>query len=119
MTTSTEEGKIELLPCPFCGCKVRIESNRDSHKLLGDHDEYCIWADDDWVIHAPATDYALGAMYETWNRRATPQPPLQTVEVQEPEGLARACNLAGLTYDVYLRIKAYLPVRHAHSEKAE
>ncbi len=63
---------LGLLDCPFCGCKMRVESNRDWHKLYGDHDEYCIFNATEPVSAVPAHYAQMSAMIRDWNRRAEP-----------------------------------------------
>ena len=58
----------ELNPCPFCGCAMGIESNRDWHELSGDHDERCILSGKDLFV--PATSDQLQCLTRDWNRRA-------------------------------------------------
>jgi hypothetical protein len=64
----------ELKPCPFCGCAMRIESNRDWHRLKGDHDEMCLFDADSEIGTMPATEEDRSTMVEYWNRRATLPP---------------------------------------------
>lgn len=65
MTNSTDR----LNPCPFCGCTMRIVSNRDTHKLRGDHDEDCFFADDEDQAEVYATDAGKHWVLTAWNRR--------------------------------------------------
>jgi hypothetical protein len=70
---------MQLKPCPFCGVEMHIKSNRDTHKVLGDHADNCIFDLDDATAEYFATDDALGHLIENWNRRAqlaaAPAPP--------------------------------------------
>jgi hypothetical protein len=78
----TTKPAAALERCPFCGCQARIESNRDWHKLKGDHDDDCVFFAEEMMV-VPATEDQLQAMIKDWNRRA-PQaeeaPALPTVE---------------------------------------
>lgn len=58
-----------LAPCPFCGGAMRVQSNRDWHRLFGDHDDDCVWGQDDAVMMVPAQPDQLAAMVHAWNRR--------------------------------------------------
>lgn len=62
---------IALRPCPFCGCAMAIESNRDWHRIVGDHDEECMFVERETCM-VPATDDQLQAAQKDWNRRAQP-----------------------------------------------
>ena len=44
----------ELKPCPFCGCSMRLESNRDWHRIVGDHALECAFTDSETMV-VPAT----------------------------------------------------------------
>lgn len=59
----------ELKKCPFCGCDMRIESNRDWHRLWGDHYEDCFFPSTDENCMVPAADESKKWMIDTWNRR--------------------------------------------------
>ena len=59
----------ELLNCPFCGGSMRIVSNRDWHKLCGDHAADCFIVDQDVHDMVPATDTERAALVSAWNRR--------------------------------------------------
>lgn len=95
----------ELLPCPFCGSVMRLQSNRDWHRLFGDHDDDCIWSQSaSAVMCVPAQPYQLAAMVHSWNRRAQ-RKPLTDEQIAEiwiehglddcdPEGFARAIEAA-------------------------
>lgn len=61
--------KTELLPCPFCGTAMRIESNRDWHRLIGEHSEKCVFLDPETMM-VPAKDDQLALIFEDWNTRA-------------------------------------------------
>ena len=56
----------ELLPCPFCGSKVKITS------LGGDHENWCIYCD---VCKIACADMGVSGetkedIIKNWNRRA-------------------------------------------------
>jgi hypothetical protein len=74
MNPINEAAERELKPCPFCGCAMRIESNRDWHRLKGDHDEMCLFDADSEIGTMPATEEDRLTMVEYWNRRATLPP---------------------------------------------
>lgn len=61
----------ELNQCPFCGVSMRIESNLDWHRLVGDHEEKCVFMERETMM-VPASDDQLVLMIEDWNTRATP-----------------------------------------------
>lgn len=60
----------EPMWCAHCGCAIRIESNRDWHRLFGDHDEECLYEPDEEVLMYPATVEGKATMLQAWNRRA-------------------------------------------------
>ena len=66
-TPSTPSAELEA--CPFCGCSMRLESNRDWHRIFGDHDESCPFDGQDETLMSPATDDQLALLYRDWNRR--------------------------------------------------
>ena len=58
----------KLKPCPFCGCEMRFESNRDWHRIKGEHVD-CYFEDDHegmWPASKEGKEQAL----EYWNTRA-------------------------------------------------
>lgn len=63
---------IKLAPCPFCKAAMRVESNRDWHRIVGDHDDQCFLTDRDTVM-VPATDEQLALAVRDWNRCAPAQ----------------------------------------------
>lgn len=70
MTTISQDlGGVVLLPCPFCGCAMRFDSNRDWHHLTGQHEEHCLFELDDPVMTVPATDDAKAWATTVWNTR--------------------------------------------------
>jgi len=69
-----------LEACPFCGCDMRIESNRDWHKLRGNHAEGCVFSEDAPVMTVPATDCQLEVLVHDWNTRALTQRPAAQTE---------------------------------------
>ena len=66
---SAASAGYDLKPCPFCGGIVHIESNRDTHKLVGDHTDDCFF-DDDTMMEGPAIDSAKHQMIQFWNKRS-------------------------------------------------
>ena len=60
---------FDLKPCPFCGTQVFIRSNRDTHKLAGDHKEDCFFGEDH-IMETPATDEAKQQIINFWNKRS-------------------------------------------------
>ncbi|MCY0332980.1 Lar family restriction alleviation protein [Pseudomonas aeruginosa] len=61
----------ELKPCPFCGCSMRLESNRDWHRIVGDHSAECVFLDSETIM-VPAIKYQLEIAIADWNARAVP-----------------------------------------------
>ncbi|HIE1382682.1 TPA: Lar family restriction alleviation protein [Pseudomonas aeruginosa] len=61
----------ELKPCPFCGCSMRLESNRDWHRIIGDHALECVFLDSETVV-VPATKEQRDIAASDWNTRAVP-----------------------------------------------
>ncbi|KDN98953.2 hypothetical protein [Pseudomonas donghuensis] len=70
-SSNTEPMVSELLPCPFCKAAMRIESNRDWHRVMGDHDEECVFLDPETMM-VPAVDEQRDLIVRDWNRRALP-----------------------------------------------
>ena len=68
MSEKNNTPKPELLPCPFCGCSMSIESNRDWHHLGGYHDENCVLSD--FVVTYAADDEQRELLVADWNTRA-------------------------------------------------
>lgn len=69
--SSNTEGVSELLPCPFCKAAMRIESNRDWHRVMGGHDDECVFMDSETMM-VPATDEQRELLVRHWNRRKQP-----------------------------------------------
>lgn len=61
----------ELKPCPFCGCSMRLESNRDWHRIVGDHALECAFTDSETMV-VPATKEQRDIAVSDWNTRAIP-----------------------------------------------
>ncbi|HDQ4479376.1 TPA: Lar family restriction alleviation protein [Pseudomonas aeruginosa] len=61
----------ELKPCPFCGCSMRLESNHDWHRIVGDHSAECVFLDSETVM-VPATQDQREIAVADWNARAVP-----------------------------------------------
>jgi hypothetical protein len=68
----------ELKPCPFCSCEMRIESNRDWHRLHGNHSEQCMFDADNECAMVPATDEQLQLLIREWNTRTSGWQPIET-----------------------------------------
>lgn len=83
MTNNPTIDGVPLLPCPFCGCDMRVESNRDWHRIFGAHAEDCVFDADNEQLMVPATPEQLLLMTSDWNKRALLDAP--AVERQEPK----------------------------------
>lgn len=59
----------ELKCCPFCGCSMSVRSNRDWHRIIGDHDEQCVFMEAETMM-VSASDEQLAIAVTDWNRRA-------------------------------------------------
>lgn len=60
----------ELLPCPFCGCAVEVKSNRDWHRISGNHTEECLFHECVDFVMVPATDDQRVLAVAAWNTRS-------------------------------------------------
>ena len=103
--------KIELKACPFCGIAARLESNRDWHRIIVDHDEQCAFLDPE-VVMVPATDDQLKLAVADWNRRVAlaqqPAPALpddQTLDARlEAAGMLTVAQLMrGQPIDAFVK----------------
>ncbi|HHF0751340.1 Lar family restriction alleviation protein [Pseudomonas aeruginosa] len=61
----------ELKPCPFCGCSMRLESNHDWHRIVGDHSAECVFLDSETMTVPDIEDQREIAIAD-WNARAVP-----------------------------------------------
>ncbi|HGN1572665.1 TPA: Lar family restriction alleviation protein [Pseudomonas aeruginosa] len=61
----------ELKPCPFCGCSMRLASNHDWHRIVGDHSAECVFLDSETMM-VPATKDQREIAIADWNARAVP-----------------------------------------------
>ncbi|HGJ5456770.1 TPA: Lar family restriction alleviation protein [Pseudomonas aeruginosa] len=61
----------ELKPCPFCGCSMRMESNRDWHRIVGDHSAECVFLDSETMM-VPGIEDQREIAIADWNARAVP-----------------------------------------------
>ncbi|EIU4871602.1 Lar family restriction alleviation protein [Pseudomonas aeruginosa] len=61
----------ELKPCPFCGCSMRLESNHDWHRIVGDHSAECVFLDSETMM-VPAIKDQREIAIADWNTRAVP-----------------------------------------------
>ncbi|HBO5046948.1 hypothetical protein FNL66_33455 [Pseudomonas aeruginosa] len=61
----------ELKPCPFCGCSMRLVSNHDWHRILGDHSAECVFLDSETMMVPDIEDQREIAIAD-WNTRAVP-----------------------------------------------
>ncbi|HCE6815785.1 Lar family restriction alleviation protein [Pseudomonas aeruginosa] len=61
----------ELKPCPFCGCSMRMESNHDWHRIVGDHSAECVFLDSETMMVPDIEDQREIAIAD-WNARAAP-----------------------------------------------
>jgi hypothetical protein len=80
--SSNTEMVSELRPCPFCSAAMRVESNRDWHRVMGDHTEECVFTDSETMM-VPATDAQRSIMVADWNRRAQPAEQCQGALLQQ------------------------------------
>ncbi|WP_409286896.1 hypothetical protein [Pseudomonas guariconensis] len=75
----------ELLACPFCNAAMRIESNRDWHRVMGEHDDNCVFNDSE-ALMGPATDDQRDLIVRDWNRRAQLQGEPVALPARMPTG---------------------------------
>ncbi|HBN8419321.1 TPA: Lar family restriction alleviation protein [Pseudomonas aeruginosa] len=61
----------ELKPCPFCGCSMRLVSNHDWHRIVGDHSAECVFLDSETMM-VPAIKDQREIAIADWNARAVP-----------------------------------------------
>ncbi len=61
----------ELKPCPFCGCSMRLVSNHDWHRIVGDHSAECVFLDSETMMVPDIEDQREIAIAD-WNTRAVP-----------------------------------------------
>ncbi len=102
----------ELKPCPFCGCSMRLESNRDWHRIVGDHALECAFTDSETMV-VPATKEQRDIAVSDWNTRAVPAD-----HVVVSEGLLRRIVTPALTSsDAQDRIGALEELRALLSEQ--
>ncbi|HGJ9105930.1 Lar family restriction alleviation protein [Pseudomonas aeruginosa] len=102
----------ELKPCPFCGCSMRLESNRDWHRIVGDHALECAFTDSETMV-VPATKEQRDIAVSDWNARAVP-----AGHVLVSEGLLRRIVTPALTSsDAHDRIGALEELRALLSEQ--
>ncbi|HHZ8399317.1 TPA: Lar family restriction alleviation protein [Pseudomonas aeruginosa] len=102
----------ELKPCPFCGCSMRLESNRDWHRIVGDHALECAFSDSETMM-VPATKEQRDIAVSDWNTRAIP-----AGHVVVSEGLLRRIVTPALTSsDAQDRIGALEELRALLSEQ--
>lgn len=61
---------VALEPCPFCGCEVQLQSNKDWVYLSGKHSGFCFFNEGkDQRLCVPASPGQQEALIEDWNRR--------------------------------------------------
>ncbi|HEJ2887120.1 TPA: Lar family restriction alleviation protein [Pseudomonas aeruginosa] len=61
----------ELKPCPFCGCSMRLVSNHDWHRIVGDHSAECVFLDSETMMVPDIEDQREIAIAD-WNTRSVP-----------------------------------------------
>ncbi len=61
----------ELKPCPFCGCSMRLVSNHDWHRIVGDHSAECVFLDSETMM-VPAIKDQREIAIADWNTRSVP-----------------------------------------------
>ncbi|MGI0735750.1 Lar family restriction alleviation protein [Pseudomonas aeruginosa] len=61
----------ELKPCPFCGCSMRLVSNHDWHRIVGDHSAECVFLDSETMM-VPGIEDQREIAIADWNARAVP-----------------------------------------------
>lgn len=93
-----------LLGCPFCGGAMTVQSNRDWHRIVGQHDEQCPFDVGDPAITVPAEQQALAWAIETWNRR-TPPPQASGGEPDVHREPCHACGGSGHVDDVQASVE--------------
>lgn len=61
----------ELKPCPFCGCSMRLVSNHDWHRIVGDHSAECVFLDSETMM-VPGIEDQREIAIADWNTRSVP-----------------------------------------------
>jgi hypothetical protein len=90
----------ELKPCPFCGGRAHIDSNRDWHRLRGEHTSKCVFDHYEEMATAPATAEGLVWLYTAWNGRAAPAPAASaSIDTEELHGLLNSVWALGRQED--------------------
>lgn len=91
-----------LLPCPFCGCAMRIDAvARDWWRLHGEHDQHCMFASSETDV--PQEPEQLAVLIRDWNRRAALLEPVGEGWVMVPKEpteamLDAACDVADVEF---------------------
>lgn len=78
----------ELKPCPFCGCDAEAVDAHEGYKIVGNHDEECIFTMLSYILFYESEEDAIDA----WNRR-----------MNEDVGVGFSCIICGGSFCGYPR----------------
>lgn len=81
----------ELKPCPLCGGAMSVRTNRDWHRLVGEHAEDCLMQD--FEPYYAATPRDREVLVAAWNRRVpdgVSEPGQQTFRTADADGAGDA-----------------------------
>lgn len=96
---------IQLLDCPFCGCKM---SERDGYFIYGDHADDCYFtlADNQHTIDFFEKDNLIG-LHNAWNKRRVKHPTVRQIrgDALEEITLAMAKTTAAHEQDKLVLLK--------------